>query len=94
MKFPIDVDPVRFAQHTERAEGTGQPRPFVQLFDIVKDPHELHDIAGEKENAAIIEELSKKLYAWMETVGDPMLQGAVQSPYYRQSMDAFRKAVQ
>ena len=66
----------------------------VQLFDTVEDPHEMNDIAGEKENAAIVKELSKKLYAWMEAVGDPMLDGAVQSPYYRQSMDAFRKTVQ
>ena len=93
MKFPIDVDPVRFAQHTERAATTGQPRPFVQLFDIVNDPDERHDIAGKKENAAIVEALSKKLYAWMETVDDPILKGAVQSPYYRQSMEAFRKTV-
>ncbi len=54
----------------------------------------MHDIAGEKENTAIVEELSKKLYAWMELVGDPMLKGAVQTPYYRQSMQAFRKTVQ
>jgi len=93
MKFPIDVDPVRFAQHTERAAGTGKPRPFVQLFDILEDPHEMHDIAGKKENATIVKELSKKLYAWMERVGDPMLNGAVQSPYYRQSMGTFREAV-
>ena len=94
MKFPINVDPVCFALHTERAACTGEPRPFVQLFNIVEDPNELHDIADKEENATIIKELSKKLYAWMETVDDPILKGAVQTPYYRQSMDAFRKAVQ
>jgi arylsulfatase A-like enzyme len=94
MKFPIDVDPVRFSQHTERAAGTGQPRPFVRLYDITKDPHEMNDIADKQENASIVKELSRKLYAWMKTVGDPMLDGAIQSPYYRQSMEAFRKSVQ
>ena len=63
-------------------------------YDIVNDPHEMNDIAGRKENTAIVKDLSKKLYAWMEAVGDPMLDGAIQSPYYRQSMDAFRKTVQ
>jgi N-sulfoglucosamine sulfohydrolase len=92
MKFPIDVDPVRFAQHTERAAGTGQPRPFAQLFDIVADPHELNDIGGNPENAPIVKELSRKLRIWMETVGDPLLKGALQTPYYRQSMDDFEKA--
>jgi N-sulfoglucosamine sulfohydrolase len=94
MTFPIDVDPVRFSQHTERAATTGKPRPFVQLFDIVEDPDELHNIAAQNENAGIVKELSKKLYTWMQTVGDPILKGAVQSPYYRQSMEAFRKTVQ
>lgn len=94
MKFPIDVDPVRFSQHIERAASTGRHRPFVQLFDIANDPDELNDVGGEKKYAAIVKELSGKLYAWMKDVDDPMLKGAVQSPYYRQSMEAFKKAVQ
>ena len=93
MKFPIDVDPVSFSKHTERAANTGKHRPFVQLFDIANDPDELHDVGGEKEYVAIVKELSGKLYAWMEAVDDPMLKGAVQSPYYQQSMEAFKKAV-
>ena len=93
MKFPIDVDPVRFSQHIERAASTGRHRPFVQLFDIANDPDELNDVGGEKKYAAIVKELSGKLYAWMEAVDDPMLKGAVQSPYYQQSMEAFKKAV-
>ena len=92
MKFPIDVDPVRFSRHTERAASTGKHRPFVQLFDIVKDPDELHDIAGRKENAMIVKELSRKLYDWMRAVDDPILKGAVSSPYYRRSMDDFESA--
>jgi arylsulfatase A-like enzyme len=94
MKFPIDVNPVRFSQHTERAANIGKHRPFVQLFDIAKDPDELEDIGDRRENAAIVKELSMKLYAWMKAVDDPFLKGAVQSPYYRQSMEDFRKAVQ
>ncbi len=93
MKFPIDVDPVRFAQHTERAATTGKPRPFVQLFDIVQDPHEFHDIARRKENAPVVKELSRKLYAWMKEVNDPILQGAVQTPYYQQSIENFKKSI-
>jgi N-sulfoglucosamine sulfohydrolase len=93
VKFPIDVDPVRFSQHTERAATTGQARPFVQLFDIVRDPDELHDIGGRQENAGLIKELSRKLYAWMKAVDDPILKGPVPSPYYRQSMDDFEKAI-
>ena len=92
MKFPIDVDPVRFSRHTERATNAGIHRPFVQLFDIVKDPDELNDIGGRTEYAGIVKELSGKLYEWMKAVDDQILKGAVQSPYYRQSMEDFRKA--
>jgi arylsulfatase A-like enzyme len=92
MKFPIDVDPVRFSKHTERATNAGIHRPFAQLFDIAKDPDELEDIGDRRENAGIVKELSGKLYAWMKAVDDPILKGAVQSPYYRQSMEDFKKS--
>jgi len=94
LKFPIDVDPVRFSQHTERAANTGIPRPFVQLFDIVNDPDELHDIGSKKENASLVKDLSQKLYTWMKAVEDPILKEPVRSPYYQQSLDAFKKAIQ
>jgi arylsulfatase A-like enzyme len=93
VKYPIDVDPARFAQHTERAATTGGPRPYVQLFDVQNDPDQLNDIAGEKENAVIIKSLSKKLYDWMVSVGDPLLKGPSRTPYYQRSMEAFRETV-
>ncbi len=89
--YPIDTDPIAFSRHTARAASNWKPRPFVQLFDIQKDPNEFHDIARKKENALLIKELSRKLYAWMQSVNDPILKGAVQSPYYRQSIAAFSK---
>ncbi|MHC4889991.1 MAG: hypothetical protein ACYTEO_11090, partial [Planctomycetota bacterium] len=58
-----------------------------------KDPDELKDIGDRKENVAIVKELSRKLYTWMKVVEDPILKGALQSPYYRQSMKDFKKAV-
>ncbi|MDH4240338.1 MAG: hypothetical protein OEW48_12320 [Phycisphaerae bacterium] len=93
-KYPIDVNPVRFAQHTERAANTGKPRPYVQLFDVQNDPDQFNDIADKKENAAIVKSLSKKLYDWMASVGDPLLKGPLKTPYYERSMEAFRKSIQ
>jgi arylsulfatase A-like enzyme len=93
-KYPIDVNPVRFAQHTERAANTGKPRPYVQLFDVKNDPDQFNDIADEKENAAIVKSLSKKLYDWMASVGDPLLKGPLPTPYYERSMEAFKKTTQ
>ncbi len=93
-KYPIDVNPVRFAQHTERAANTGKPRPYVRLFDVQNDPDQFNDIADKKENAAIVKSLSKKLYDWMASVGDPLLKGPLSTPYYERSMEEFRKTIQ
>jgi hypothetical protein len=43
------------------------------------------------EYAGIVKKVSRKLYAWMKAVDDPILKGAVQSPYYKQSVKDFKK---
>ena len=32
-----------------------------RLFDVKKDPHEMHDLIGQKESKAVIAELKSKL---------------------------------
>lgn len=44
--------------------------PAVQLYDMQKDPYELHDIASDPENKAIIEKYTAKLMEWMKQQGD------------------------
>jgi len=43
-----------------------------QLFDVVADPYELHDLGGEAQSAAIRRELGDKLTAWLREHGDPL----------------------
>jgi len=83
--YPADVDPVRFAGHVERCK-TGGTRPFAQLFDLENDPYELKDIGGRKENAELVADLSRQLLQWMRDVDDPLLHGAVETPYYQRAM--------
>ena len=83
--YPVDVHPPTFANHEQRCRTVGT-RPFVQLFDIQADPYELHDIAGQAENAETVAELSKRLLAWMASVGDPLLAGPVPTPYYERAI--------
>jgi N-sulfoglucosamine sulfohydrolase len=47
-----------------------QHRPAVELFDIQKDPLEMHNIADEATSVPIILELRAKLDAWMKDQGD------------------------
>ncbi|MDP6445682.1 MAG: sulfatase-like hydrolase/transferase [Pirellulaceae bacterium] len=41
-----------------------------QLFDLHNDPHEVRNLAGVKEHAAVEKDLSHRLAAWRKSVGD------------------------
>ena len=91
VKYPVSVDPKRFADHTARCRTAGA-RPFAQLFDIQRDPYELNDIGGKEKNQTLVEDLSGPLLSWMTEVGDPLLNGRVRLPYYNRAMEDFFKA--
>jgi N-sulfoglucosamine sulfohydrolase len=46
-------------------------RPAVQMFDLQKDPSELHNIAEDSTLQPFRESLEKKLREWMRQQGDP-----------------------
>ena len=88
--YPTDAVPARVSRHTERPTRRGT-RPFVQLFDLKEDPNEFNDIARDPARADIVRDLSQRLWAWMEEVGDPILEGPLVTPYYTAAMEDFRK---
>ncbi|MDD2598320.1 MAG: sulfatase [Kiritimatiellae bacterium] len=45
-------------------------RPAIELYDIVKDPLEMRNIADNPEHAPVIKELQAQLDAWMLAQGD------------------------
>ena len=61
-------------------------RPFVELYDLVKDPDELVNVAEEPDYVGVRAQLDAQLIDWMRAVEDPILRGPVPSPYYRRSM--------
>ena len=86
--YPVDVDPVAFANHVERMEpSTWHARPFAQLFDVESDPYELDDIGSEPEHEEEVANLSARLLRWMVAVDDPLLEGPVRLPYYERAID-------
>lgn len=89
--YPVDVHPQTFANHEQRCKTKGT-RPFIQLFDIREDPYELNDIGSKTENAAIVADLSKHLFAWMKKVKDPLLEGPQSTPYYDKAISDFKNA--
>jgi arylsulfatase A-like enzyme len=46
-------------------------KPAEELYDLRKDPHELHNVAGDPAHAATIQELRGELAQWRNAVGDP-----------------------
>jgi uncharacterized sulfatase len=47
-----------------------QHRPAVELFDVVADPHNLHNLAEDPAHAKTLKKLRTKLEAWMTDQGD------------------------
>jgi arylsulfatase A-like enzyme len=59
--------------------------PAVELYDLNDDPFEQHNLAGDSAVSAIERGLDSRLWRWMEETGDPLLNGPIASPAYRNS---------
>jgi arylsulfatase A-like enzyme len=60
--------------------------PVVELYDLEKDPLELENLAEQPDHQEIRQELSNRLWHWLEEVRDPILHGPVPTPYFRQAI--------
>lgn len=59
--------------------------PPVQLFDLRSDPQEFTNLADSADHVAIRAALNEKLFTWMESVDDPVLQGPLRTPFFDQA---------
>ena len=63
------------------AEGWGErPLPREALHDLLFDPVESHNLAGEPAHAGVLAEMQGRLHAWMRDTDDPLLYGDVEPP--------------
>jgi N-sulfoglucosamine sulfohydrolase len=51
-----------------------------QLYDVIFDPIERNNLAGDSRYAAVLEELRARLLEWMRQTDDPLLKGPVPVP--------------
>jgi N-sulfoglucosamine sulfohydrolase len=56
------------------------PRPRLELYDLIMDPGEMRNLAGEPAFAHLQEELDRRLQEWMVKTDDPLLDGPVPVP--------------
>ena len=57
-----------------------QPRDEEMLFDLVFDPDESHNLAGDARLREVEEDLRDRLDQWMADTKDPLLEGSVPLP--------------
>jgi N-sulfoglucosamine sulfohydrolase len=57
-----------------------RPIPSEQLYDLVFDPNEACNLAGDPSLSGVLEELRERLDTWMQETHDPLLEGAVPAP--------------
>jgi len=61
---------------------------IVELYDLDADPLEQRNLAGTREVAEVEKRLSAELWRWMRETDDPLLEGPVRSPRYRQAIES------
>lgn len=74
----IDDSPSKtlFHQHGFAA----RPRSTVQLYDLILDPAERNNLAGDPAYREVERDLTERLEAWMKATDDPLLKGSVPPP--------------
>ena len=56
--------------NAEQLTYAGPTKPREELFDTLKDPHQVHNLAGLTEHKAKLERLRKKLHDWQMEIRD------------------------
>ncbi|MCF7853670.1 MAG: sulfatase [Candidatus Pacebacteria bacterium] len=79
-EFPCDLTP----------KTKWEPYAFAELYDLEKDPNECVNVANDRSYEAVFADLNSKLFNWMQNTNDPLLKGPTPTPYYLQSIQAFR----
>lgn len=69
-------------------------RPAIELFNMLNDPHERHNLADDLDYQHIKTDLSARLLDWMEATDDPVLHGAVTSNFQNNALSELRESSQ
>jgi hypothetical protein len=57
-----------------------RPAAGEQLYDLMADPAEMDNLAGDEVYWPVLEEMRLRLLDWMERTRDPLLDGPISAP--------------
>ena len=55
-------------------------QPVEELYDLIFDPGEQRNVATDRTTERVLEEMRRRLEAWMQRTNDPLLRGPVVAP--------------
>ncbi|MFK7778824.1 MAG: sulfatase [Gimesia sp.] len=70
------------------------PRPEIELYDLEADPHELHNLAGQKDYQSVQQKLRMALDQWQEETHDRLPRSRRPDEFHRETglrLPAFKK---
>ena len=77
---PVAMDPTQSWVHRSLPADLAGPSlgtsPVMELYDLVNDPHESNNIAGDDSRNGVLAPLAAALLAWMRQTGDVLLNPA------------------
>ena len=85
VEVPADIQVGAVFRANPARYSTDRPS-MVELYDLEADPLEQRNLAGSESVRDVEADLSAALWDWMRQTSDPVLDGPVQSPRYRQAM--------
>ncbi|MDF2934827.1 MAG: sulfatase [Paenibacillaceae bacterium] len=86
--LPLDIH--RSLSGLAVRESYYSPNVPEELYDLLHDPLEEHNLAGDPAWEDTLAELRQRVTAWMERTGDPLLQGpvaGVEAPEWQEQVD-------
>jgi arylsulfatase A-like enzyme len=79
-KIVLASDMKRSPASAEMWPWANEARPPEELYDLIADPAEMHNLAGDPESEGVRRDLSQRLEEWMVGTADPLLAGPVAPP--------------
>jgi arylsulfatase A-like enzyme len=85
MNVPADI--MQSPIYPEMIQKVVKKLPHLELYDLALDANEQTNLHGNPHYAEIFHDLRARLLEWMRETDDPLLRGAIVSPFYQRGLE-------